>query len=225
MRAVIFDVETTHNSALFDLALEAARSRAERRGEVDVDEETVRAEMSLSPVFGRIVAAGLLDVDFDEPVVLAHDDERELLQAFWHHVQGYDLYVTWNGLSFDLPWLTVRSLIQGVRPTVRISTARFRHPGESNHLDLFALLTDWRGNRSKHLKLDLSTVARALGVEPPEGDGAEVPRLVERGDWEAIKRHLESDLRATLGIWKALGEPGRANAEAGMEPVPMSVPF
>lgn len=224
MRTAIFDIETAPNPQLAGLARACAQERAAGRGEAPedaaVDEEAVRAEMALSPIFGKVVAVGLLDADTDGCIVLAGDDERELLELFWHHAQGYDLYVTWNGLSFDVPWLYVRSLVQGVRPTVRISTARYRWPGESNHLDLFALLTDWRGNRTRHLRLDLSTVARALGVEPPEGDGADVPALWEKGDIDSIRKHLESDLRATLGIWRALGEPGRVP-----QPDEVLVPF
>ena len=211
MRVAVFDAETAPNVQLLDLALSAARERAEARGEDpgEIDPETVRKEMALSPVFGRIVAVGLLDADFpDGPHVLVGDDERELLEFFWVMAEGFDLYISWNGLGFDLPWLYVRSMVLGIEPTVRISTARFRRPGESNHLDLFALLTDWRGNRSKHLRLDLATVARALGVESPVGDGADVPALWEKGDYDSIRKHLESDLRATLGIWRALRCPG-----------------
>ena len=171
--------------------------------------------MSLSPVFGRIAGVGLLDAGSGEPEprVWVGEDEREILDLFWHNVEGYDLFISWNGLAFDLPWLYVRSMIHSIRPTVRISTVRYRLPGETNHVDLFALLTDWRGNRTRHLKLDLGTVARALGVEPPVGDGAEVPALFEAGDFETIREHLESDLRATLGIWERLGCPGLPSGE------------
>ena len=214
---LIFDVETAPNPELVELALEAAqaRARAERKGNgngSEPDPEAIKADMALSPVYGRIIGVGVLSVGEDreagEPWVWIGEDERAFLELFWHHAEGCGLFISWNGLAFDVPWLYVRSLVRGVRPTVRISTARFRYPGESNHLDLFALLTDWRGNQTKRLKLDLATVARTLGVEPHVGDGAEVPKLWERGDYDAIREHLASDLRATLGVWRALGCPG-----------------
>ena len=226
MRALVFDLETCANAALVELALEAARIRGEARknGSKEIDEEAVISEMALSPVFGRIVGIGVLDAAIGKPHVWVGEDERELLELFWHHAQGCELFISWNGLSFDLPWLHVRSLVRGVLPSVRISTARYRGPGESNHIDLFALLTDWRGNRTRHLKLDLATVARAFGVKPPMGNGAEIPQLFEAGDLEAVERHLESDLQATLGIWRALGCPGLdgmgANAARNIADVP-----
>lgn len=227
-RACIFDIETAPDERLVPLALKVAQARAEAKakrwarsgsgsraqfrseaeGSGGAPEADVLGEMSLSPVFGRIVAVGILYWDEDEPQIWLGPDERRLLQAFWEAVEGCELFVSWNGLAFDLPWLYVRSMVQGVSPTAWISAARYRWPGESNHLDLFALLTDWRGNRTKHLKLDLATVCQALGVKPPEGDGAEVPKLWRRRDYEAIARHLASDLRATKGIWEALGQPG-----------------
>jgi predicted PolB exonuclease-like 3'-5' exonuclease len=211
MKASTFDLETSPQPDFFSLALEAARARAEARGEAPegIDEEAVRGEMSLSPLWGRIVAVGLLDVDSKEQMIWASEDEREILTAFWGAVEQTELFIGYNSLGFDLPWLTLRSAVLGVQPTVRISQARYRQPGDSNHLDLFAWLTDWRGNRTKHLKLDLSTVARVLGVEPPVGDGSEVPTLFEAGDFETIRQHLASDLKATLGVWRALGSPGR----------------
>jgi len=222
MRVLIFDVETCANAKLVGLALEAARIRAEARKNAsgEVDEEGVRAEMALSPIFGKIVAVGLLDVNFAEPHVLIGDDEREILQQFWNLAGSYDLYIGWNSLDFDAPWLTIRSLVNGLQPGF-ISQARYRHPGETNHLDLYQLLTSWRGNRSRWLRLDLATVARALGVESPQGDGADVPRLWENGDLDAIRAHLESDLRATLAIWQRLGCPG-LNPRS---PTPSGLPF
>lgn len=210
MRAVAFDTETSFTPDLLPLALEAAQIRAEARGEdpEGVDEEAVKAEMSLSPLFGRIVAVGFLDPASEETLIQIGEDERELLDAFWQAVTDVELFIGYNSLAFDLPWLTIRSLVHGLRPTVRISQARYRGPGDSNHLDLFAWLTDWRGNRTRHLKLDLSRVARALGVEPPTGEGAEIPKLFERRDYSAIREHLESDLRTTLAIWRKLGCPG-----------------
>lgn len=209
-RACVFDVETAPNPALFNLAFDAAQRRAEARRNDDpnnIDPEAVKQEMALSPVFGQIVAAGLLDAGTQE-VSIEIGPECEILERFWRLAAGYGFFAGFNSLGFDLPWLVLRSSLNGICLSVRISQARYRAPGDSNHLDLYAWLTDWRGNRTKHLKLDLATVARAVGVEPPTGDSAEVPKLYQAGDEAAIRRHLEGDLWATLAIWDRLGRPG-----------------
>jgi len=217
MRVVTFDVETAPNLDLFDLAFSSARQRAERRGENPdgVDPETVKREMALSPLFGRVIGFGILDADGSEPLIWVGDREEEIVELAWHHLEGADLYVSFNGMAFDVPFLELRSSILGIRPTVTISTRRYIW---LNHCDLYQLLTAWNGNRTRYLKLDLPTVCRALDVEPPVGDGAEVPKLFEAGNFEAIREHLESDLRATLGIWRALGCPGLV--EQGIQEVP-----
>lgn len=205
-RCLVFDIETSLNPVLVELALAGARSRAEARGQEPPEGELVQAEMSLSPVFGRIVAVGIMDVDTEESLLWAADDERELLRLFWHSVQGVDLFIGYNSMAFDVPFLELRARILGVEIPVEISQRRYYI---HNHLDLYEIISAWRGNRSRHLRLDLGTVARALGVEPPMGDGAEVPKLAEAGDFESIRKHLESDLRATLSLWRRLGCPGR----------------
>ncbi len=221
-RVCVFDIETAPNPQLIALALSCARERAARRGEdsAEIDESAVVAEMALSPLFGRVVAVGLLDADFpDEPLIAVGADEAELLHKFWHWAAGFDLYVGYRSMSFDVPFLELRSRILGVDIAVEISQRRYCW---HNHIDVYEILTAWRGNRTRHLRLDLATVCCVLGVEPPVGDGAEVPTLVENGDWDAIKRHLESDLRATLGIWRALGCPGAPSFAVELE---KEVPF
>jgi len=219
MRIGAFDIETAPQLELLPLALEAARARAEARREdpSGVDEEAVKREMSLSPVFGRIVAVGTLDDTQEEPTIFVGQEEREILEVVWHNLEGADLFITYNGIAFDVPFLKLRSSILGVRSVVEISTKRYIW---LNHMDLYQLITAWGGNRSRYLKLDLETVAKVLGIEVPVGNGAEVPKLFEAGDWDAIKRHLEADLKATLGVWERLGRPGLVEVEELLE-----VPF
>jgi len=180
-----------------------------RRG-AELSEEAVKSEMSLGPLYGKIIAAGLLDADSEEPVILT-GEEREILELFWHNAQGYELFVGWNSLSFDTPFLELRSRLNGIEPSIEINQRRY---AVTNHVDLYMLMTAWRGNRFKLLKHDLSSVALALGIEPPAEDGSQIPLLYERGDMEAIRRHLRADLQATLAIWKRLGCPAWPRASS-----------
>jgi len=202
LRAVIFDIETSYNPKLFSLALSSALERAKAGAEID--EQVVKSEMALSPLYGRIIAVGALDAEADKPLVFT-GDEREILQAFWKAAQGYDFFVGWNSLAFDVPFLELRSWLNGIEPTFEISQRRY---AVTNHVDLYMLMTAWKGNRFKLLKHDLSSVALALGLKPPMGDGAQIPTLYERGDLDAIKEHLKSDLQAIKAIWERLGRPG-----------------
>lgn len=207
MRAAVFDLETSWNPSLVELACQAAQARAEARGEGDLepDLEAVRGEMSLSAFYGRVVGAGLMDAESEESQLWVGGVEREILESFWESAQNYAHFIAWNSLDFDLPWLTIRSALLDLRPSVTISSIRYR---ETNHCDLFQFVTNWKGNRFRHLRMDLATVCGALGVTPPIGTGSEIPILWEKRDCEAIRAHLVSDLQATRQIWRRLGCPG-----------------
>lgn len=209
MNAVIFDIETVPDVELLDLALESARSRAEARRNDDpenVNVEAVKGEMALSPIFGRIVAVGTIDAEDENRLIRVGESESQIVESMWSNLAGYGLFVGFNSMSFDVPFLELRSRVLGVHIPVQISQRRYYW---QNHIDLLQLLSNWRGNRTRHLKLDLATMARVLGVEPPVGASAEIPRLYESGEYGAIEDHLESDLRATFEVWKRLGSPGR----------------
>ena len=216
MKACVFDIETSPQLNLLPLALEAARQRdAARRHTTGLEakdssptrlEGEIAKEMALSGVWGRVVGVGLLDVDGGAPRVWCGEDERELLAEFWEAVRGVKLFIGYNSMTFDVPFLELRSRILGVEIPVEISQRRFY---VYNHIDLYEAITAWKGNRLRYLKLDLSTVCKALGVVPPQGSGSEVPALYQTGDFAAIRKHLEYDLQATLAVWQQLGCPGR----------------
>jgi hypothetical protein len=219
MRALAFDLETCANSALIELALEAAADRATGRGEDPkaVDPAEVRMEMALNPLWGSVIAVGVLGLDDPAPAIrialeLERDpaSEAELLRWLWQQILKSDVVISFNGCHFDCRWLLIRSLLHGVAipPLPRTFWWGWK-PGDRLmrpiHVDLYVLLR----HRSRHLRLNLSTVCRLLGIDPPQGSGEDIPKLWEEGDYDAIREHLASDLRATLAVWRRLGFPGR----------------
>ena len=51
--------------------------------------------------------------------------EKELLEDFWEGAKNYDLFVTFNGHKYTLPFLYLRSTVYGIKPTVSIARQRF----------------------------------------------------------------------------------------------------
>jgi len=87
----------------------------------------VKEELVFSPLTSEIVAIGVLDYEKDQGVVYYQSPEvkaietkdgnfkfkpmkeSEMLESFWQGVQNYDEIVTFNGRSFDIPFIIARS--------------------------------------------------------------------------------------------------------------------
>ena len=109
-------------------------------------EDELYAKSSFDGTFSRIVCIGLLEFsDQMEPrsaVAWYGGNERELLRQFWARIaqDRPTLYITHNGLGFDLPFIKKRSMIQQVRPTVDINLAKFR---TEPVYDTMAIWSNW----------------------------------------------------------------------------------
>jgi 3'-5' exonuclease len=122
-------------------------------------------------------------------------DERGLLEDFSSFVARYhpDL-VTYNGRSFDLPVIALRSLRHGV-PMSWYYQGRLRHRySEEGHLDLCDMLTDHGAARS----MSLDAIARLIGLPGKVGvDGSQVEGLYNAGQLDAIKSYCLTDVAQT----------------------------
>ena len=104
------------------------------------------------------------------------------------------LYVTHNGLGFDLPFLKKRSVIHQVKPSVEISLARFR---SEPVFDTMALWSNW-DNRG-WVKLDV--LARALNVETKTGSGAQVAEMWAKGKRREVAEYCLHDTYVTYACF------------------------
>src|SRR5215831_18771377 len=122
-------------------------------------------------------------------------NEKGMLASFSSFVCRYqpDL-VTYNGRSFDLPVLALRSLRHGLAMSWYYQ-GRLRHRySEEGHLDLCDMLSDHGAARS----LSLDAVARLIGLPGKVGvDGSQVEGLYRAGQLEAIKSYCLADVAQT----------------------------
>jgi hypothetical protein len=155
----------------------------------------------LDPDLGRIVCGGYMLEGTDiEPVVsLCRTEQEEAvwLRDVWARVVlttgAHRRLVSFNGLTFDLPFLMRRSLYLGVvYPLLNLD--RYRTP----HLDLMQRLS-FNGAIKAH-SLAFYAKRFSLPLEPDEITGADVPALVRDGSdeaWAKIARHCASDVLTT----------------------------
>jgi predicted PolB exonuclease-like 3'-5' exonuclease len=150
----------------------------------------------------RVVAIGLMAEGASVVQVLMakdHDEEAQMLRELWASLtkDRHPVLVGFNILGFDLPVLIRRSQYLGV-PYPRMNLDRYRTP----HHDLMLELT-WRGLvRARSLKF----YAKRFGIDvQDEVNGADMPVLVEAGDWDKVTSHVTSDVRLTAALAERIG--------------------
>lgn len=158
---------------------------------------------SFDGTFSRIVCIGtLVFSDFMVPqgaVAWYGDQERELLQQFWAWMGKTrpTLFITHNGLGFDLPFIKKRSIIHQVKPTVEISLAKFR---TEPVYDTMAVWSNWETRAG--IKLDL--LARVLGVETKSGSGSQVAEMWQQGRRKEIAEYCLQDCYVTYACYSKM---------------------
>jgi 3'-5' exonuclease len=163
-------------------------------------EDESYAKSAFDGTFSRIVCIGLLEFsDQMEPrgaVAWYGANERELLRQFWSRLaqDRPTLFITHNGLGFDLPFIKKRSVIHQVKPSLDINLAKFR---TEPVFDTMAVWSNW--DARGWVKLDV--LARALNVETKSGSGEQVAEMWEKGQGQELARYCLQDTYVTYACY------------------------
>lgn len=173
---------------------------AERRAEADA----ILKASAFNARTGRIVAIGtyndLAPADERVNVYVAGGDtsEADIIRSALLDIYANAPIVTFNGLSFDLPYLHLRAALLGLKIPYSPAALMKRYT-TTHHVDLFAVLSNW-GRAEKGDTLH--GWCKAFGIEvTDQTTGADVAAMVERGDYEGIAAHCESDIRITAALY------------------------
>jgi len=173
----------------------AGESEAQQRAE-----DELYAKSAFDGTYSRIVCIGLLEFsDQMEPrgaVAWYGPNERELLRQFWSRLaqDRPTLFITHNGLAFDLPFIRKRSMIHQVKPSLDINLAKFR---TEPVYDTMAVWSNW--DTRGWVKLDV--LARALNVETKSGSGEQVAEMWEKGQGPELARYCLQDTYVTYACY------------------------
>ena len=228
MPKLIFDIETVGED--FDSLDETTKEvltrwikkEADNKKEYEAELEDLKNRLGFSPLTGEIVAIGVLDYEKDKGVVyfqapgadaeeFEEDEfkfkpmtEQKMLFNFWEGAKNYQEFISFNGRSFDAPFLAVRSAIHKIRPTKDLMTNRYirSQDYDSKHIDLFDQLTFYGAMRRKG---GLHLWCRAFGIKSPKSEGItgdDVSRLFREKKYKDIARYNAGDLRATRDLYQ-----------------------
>ena len=195
-----------------------------RRGDVRAPDAEVSAglctdeqfrRLALHAEYGRVLSVGIIVEQEGEVVcrgVLGreretlrfHLDEARTLRGFWNQLKGFDekrdLIVGHNVYEFDLPFLYKRSVIQRVRPSVRLSFARYRSRPIFDTMKEWELWA-WRPG----IKLEELAEVLQLGMTKTEGmDGGCVYDRFLEGRHQEIADYCMRDVELTREIYYRL---------------------
>jgi hypothetical protein len=232
MARLVFDIETS--SLPLDTFDEVRREYLFRELEriPDADQREVRREeiqrqFNLWPFTARVVCIAMLNADTCRGQVLfvAEDAERdagdagpvefvpvsdevELLTAFWDVARHYESIVTFNGRSFDVPFVYLRSAVLNV-PISRKDWLGYRFQTDP-HCDLAEQLTFYNvsGRDGAARRFNLDFYCKAFGIESPKSQGVsgmDVNDLMAAGKYREIAEYCLRDVQATVllhQIWR-----------------------
>ncbi len=228
MSKLVFDIETIGED--FDSLDETTQESLTRwvkkltQSEEEAEKQLLEIKNGLcfSPLTGQIAAIGVYDVEKDKGAVYfqapdaditdSEEDnikfrvlgEKEMLEQFWNLAQKYEEFISFNGRTFDVPYLFLRSAILGVRPTKNLMANRYlsSQPKNAKHVDLLDQLTFYGAVRRKG---SLHLFSRAFGIESPKANGVsgdQVGQLFLEKRFFDIARYNVGDLLATKKLFE-----------------------
>lgn len=174
------------------IAASIAEKTAERDGKTGLDWNT-----------GRIVVLGWWTSKRGVVVRSATtpDMEAENIADFWLNARNRQI-VTFNGRSFDLPYLIQRSRYLGIaHPDLDLRP----YDTDNGNVDLFLMLTF--GNKSGTcMRQTLGAFCKRFGLPHDDSvSGKDVAALIAAGDFDAVLAHCAADVEATVALARRLG--------------------
>jgi 3'-5' exonuclease len=225
---LVLDIETIGED--FEALDDATQENLTRWIKKDSDNEDeyklalqdLKNGLGFSPLTGEIVAIGVLDyykneggVYYQAPgqkndeikedgISFKQMTEKDMLKKFWELASRYQVFITFNGRAFDIPFLMIRSAIHGVRPTKDLMRGRYLYQNnpEALHIDLAEQLSFYGAVRRKG---SLHLWSRAFGITSPKSGGVtgdDVGPLFKKKKFLEIAKYNVGDIRATRELYE-----------------------
>lgn len=212
MSRVIIDIETIGID--FENLDDRSKEYLLKYAKDEEEKKRIKESLALNPMTGEIVAIGMFnpdtkkglmyyqgvenDIDFVEGnISFKVKTEREMLESFWEDIRKYKQIVTFNGRSFDAPFLHLRSAMLKVKPSRNLIPYRYDY---KIHCDLLEQLSYYGASR----RFNLDFYTKRFGIKSPkdEGiDGTMISQLFKEGRQKEIALYCSRDIQATAELF------------------------
>jgi len=161
------------------------------------------------PEFSKLVciSMGILDKEQNLKVVsLFGEDEKSILEDLatkleaMHKSTRKYMLAGYSINSFDIPYLMQRYIYNGL-PVPEMLDTSDKKPWEIDSVDAAQLI---KGTFRYHTPMDL--VCHRMGLKSPKelGNGQDVPKLVDGGEWSRLAEYCEGDVVASYNVVRKL---------------------
>ena len=217
MASVVFDIETV-GMEWEDLD-DAQKTYLSKNARTDEDRQKLPETLSLWPLTGRIVVLAMVNPDTgrgrvwyektdgrleessaDGLFTFVGDTEPTFLAEFWKAIARFHRFVTFNGRSFDGPFLMLRSAALGIPVSKNLVGYRY---SIRPHTDLLDVISFFGAAR----KWNLDFTCKAFGIESPKEhgmDGYSVGPYYRAGRLREIALYCRRDVEATARLFRKL---------------------
>lgn len=167
-----------------------------------MDKMISKEKRSLDPNYSRVIMVGLKVKD--EPTrILKQDNEKQLLAEFWDFAKSRNrpIFVTHNGYQFDIPFIVIRSVVNGIEIPLEINTNKFRME-DSNHFDTMMFFSHY----GSFVNPNLEVLGKLYGIEIPGSRiyGAEIEKLYRENRIDEIEAKCRRDIEMLEKVFTKL---------------------
>lgn len=218
MSRIVFDIETLgFPLESFD---QETQSYLLKFADSEEKVEDVKKNLNLHALTAQILCIALYNPDSQKGKVFFQSDkqeeyfspdnkchfvsgnESEILQQFWNVINKYEQFITFNGRSFDCPFLMLRSAKLGVQTSRNLMPYRY---DSEIHCDLLEQLTFYQVTR----RFSLDFYCKSFGIESPKTKGItglDMRKLYNEKRFHDIAEYCFGDVLATAELHKRWDE-------------------
>jgi predicted PolB exonuclease-like 3'-5' exonuclease len=208
------DIETIPNIDMIDCLPEVEPAKNLKdpekiKSDCEAKKQKLIDDMALSPFYGRICSAAIWGDDlknYHTIESISDSEEMYLLDWLFGCIKGTTTekhqILTWNGYSFDLPFIFKRAMIlkMDIREVGNLKYWNQRYQGFP-HTDVMREFCQW--NPSEHLSLDMAAKCM-LGEPKAEHDFRKFTEYILTGNQEKIGIYNLKDAELTYMIYKLM---------------------
>ncbi len=214
MNKIVFDIETL--GFPLDSFDEIQQEYLMKFATTDEEKTETIQKLNLSALTAKIIAIGMLNPDSNQGKVLYEApreepwssddgmiqfiacDEHEMLEEFWKTITHYGQFITFNGRSFDCPFIMLRSALLSVKATRNLVPYRY---ATNEHCDLMEQFTFYGAVR----KFNLDFYCKAFNIKSPKGSGItglDLAPLYNERRYREIAEYCIGDVKATSELYQ-----------------------
>jgi 3'-5' exonuclease len=165
-----------------------------------LDEAAERSKIRGTDAYlSRIVCIGLYYPQTGQQIALTNESEKAILESFWAAI-GRDngLYISYNGIRFDVPFILKRSIVHGINPTSNAFLQYTKYNPCPPHFDVMVQIGGRDSNYALKEMCDLFSVP-----SPKEGavTGESVAQAYKEGRITEIAEYCLRDVVSTYQLY------------------------